>query len=406
MTISRREAMGWLAASASLWASRSAWAQQYDQGASDSVIKIGMPAPYSGPASSYGIIGKINEAYFKMRNDQGGINGRKVEFVTYDDQYNPARSTEVVRRMVEQDGVLAVYGNLGSAANAAVMRYMNMRKVPHIFLAVGAERFAEPEKSPWTMPFMPSYQDEGRTYAQHILKTHPSAKIAVLYQNDDFGKDLLQGLRDGLGDKAKDLLVATASFEVSDPTVDSQIISLHASGADVFVNFATARFAAQAIRKIWDIGWRPQQQYLTYVSAYVKMTLEPAGLEKSNGILAIAFFKDAIQQRWAGDAETQRFLAFMQQYAPNEDIHNSSAVYGYCVSQTMAHVLEQCGDVLTRDNVIKQAASLQNYRPEMLLPGIALNTSATNYWPIQSLQMVQFNGVEFEPVGDTVQLGA
>lgn len=392
-----------LAALAAGLVSTGALAQkQYDPGTSDTEIRIGMSMPYSGPVSSYGIIGKVNDAYFKMVNERGGINGRQVRFVSYDDQYNPAKATEVVRRMVEQDEVLAVYGNLGSAANAGLMRYMHAKKVPHILLGVGAERFSDPASFPWTMPFMPSYDAEGRLYAQNILKTKPDARIAVLYQNDDFGKDLLKGLKAGLGDKAKTMIVGEASFEISDPTVDSQIIKLQGSGANVFVNFATARFAAQAIRKVWDIGWRPDQQYLTYVSAYVKMTLEPAGLDKSKGIMAMAFFKDAVQPRWANDPATQEFLAFMKKYAPGEDVTNAASVYGYCVAQTMAHILKQSGDRLTRENVLKQAASLKDFRPGLLLPGLAMNTSPTDYWPFGALQLVQFNGKEFEPIGQSI----
>ena len=375
--------------------------KKYDTGASDTEIKIGMAMPYSGPVSSYGIVGKVNEAYFKMVNDKGGINGRKVTVISYDDQYSPPRTTEVVRKMVEQDEVLAVYGNLGSASNAAIMRYMNAKKVPHLLLGVGADRFNDPKAAPWTTPYMPSYEGEGALYARNIVKTLPGAKIAVLYQNDDMGKDLLKGLKKGLGDKAS-MIVAEASFEVADPTVDSQIIKLQASGADVFVNFATARFAAQAIRKVYDIGWRPKQQYLTYVSAYVKMTLEPAGLEKSKGIMAMAFFKDAVQPRWANDPATQQFLAFMKQYAPDQDINNAAAVYGYGVAQSMEHVLKAAGDDLTRANVLKQATGIKNLATGMLLPGITMNTSPTDYWPFSSLQLVQFNGKEFEPMGQSI----
>ena len=376
--------------------------KKYDAGASDTEIVIGMSMPYSGPASSYGIIGKVNEAYFKMINDGGGINGRNIRLISYDDQYNPAKAVEVVRRMVEQDEVLAVYGNLGSAANAGLMRYMNAKKVPHILLGVGAERFSDPEHFPWTMPFMPSYDAEGRLYAENILKTKPDARIAVLYQNDDFGKDLLKGLKAGLGDKAKTMLVSEASFEVSDPTVDSQIIKLQASGANVFVNFATSRFAAQAIRKVWNLGWRPDQQYLTYVSAYVKMTLEPAGLESSKGIMAMAFFKDAVQPRWANDPAAQNFLAFMKKYAPDENVNNAASVYAHCLAETMAHILRQSGDQLTRENVLRQAASLKDFKPGLLLPGLAMNTSSKDYWPFNALQLVQFNGREFEPIGKSI----
>ena len=402
MTSIFRSATLALGAAALVCAAGTALAQKkYDTGASDTEIKLGMAMPYSGPASSYGIVGKVNEAYFKMVNDKGGINGRKVKLISYDDQYTPPRTTEVVRKLVEQDEVLAVYGNLGSASNAAIMRYMNAKKVPHLLLGVGADRFNDPKGAPWTTPYMPSYEGEGALYAKNILKTLPGARIAVLYQNDDMGKDLLKGLKKGLGDKAS-MVVAEASFEMADPTVDSQIIKLQASGADVFVNFATARFAAQAIRKVYDIGWRPKQQYLTYVSAYVKMTLEPAGLDKSKGIMAMAFFKDAVQPRWAADPATQEFLAFMKKYAADQDIHNAAAVYGYGVAQSMEHVLKAAGDNLTRDNVLKQATSMQGLATGMLLPGITMTTSPTDYWPFNTLQLVQFNGKEFEPMGQSI----
>lgn len=393
-----------LGGAALLLGAGSALAQkQYDPGASDTEIRLGMSMPYSGPVSSYGIIGKVNEAYFRMVNERGGIHGRKVTLITYDDQYTPPKTTEVVRKLVEQDEVLAVYGNLGSASNAAIQRYMNARKVPHLFLGVGADRFNDPKAYPWTTPYMPSYEGEGALYARNILKTLPGAKIAVLYQNDDFGKDLLKGLKKGLGDKAS-MVVAEASFEVADPTVDSQIIKLQASGADVFVNFATARFAAQAIRKVYDIGWRPKQQYLTYVSAYVKMTLEPAGLEKSRDIMAMAFFKDAAQPRWADDPATQEYVAFMKKYAPGEDIGNAAGVYGYGVAQAMEAVLKAAGNDLTRANLLKQATSLKDLRTGMLLPGIALNNSNADYWPFSTLQLVKFNGREFEPMGQSISV--
>ena len=402
MTFIFRSATLALGAAALVCAASTALAQKkYDTGASDTEIKLGMAMPYSGPASSYGIVGKVNEAYFRMVNDKGGINGRKVKLISYDDQYTPPRTTEVVRKLVEQDEVLAVYGNLGSASNAAIMRYMNAKKVPHLLLGVGADRFNDPKGAPWTTPYMPSYEGEGALYAKNILKTLPGARIAVLYQNDDMGKDLLKGLKKGLGDKTS-MVVAEASFEMADPTVDSQIIKLQASGADVFVNFATARFAAQAIRKVYDIGWRPKQQYLTYVSAYVKMTLEPAGLDKSKGIMAMAFFKDAVQPRWAADPATQEFLAFMKKYAADQDIHNAAAVYGYGVAQSMEHVLKAAGDNLTRDNVLKQATSMQGLATGMLLPGITMTTSPTDYWPFNTLQLVQFNGKEFEPMGQSI----
>ncbi len=407
-TFTRRLALQRTAASLALGGfgglgARAALAQKkYDVGASDSEVRLGMTMPYSGPGSAYGILGKVNEAYFAMINERGGIQGRKIKLITYDDQYSPPRTAEAVRRLVEQDEVLAVYGNLGSAPNAAIQRYMNTKKVPQILLSVGADRFNDPQGSPWTMPFMPSYIAEGRLYGRNIAQTLPKAKVAVLYQNDDFGKDLLKGLKSALAEKGGASVVAEASYELSDPTVDSQIIRLQASGADVFVNFSSARAAAQAIRKVYDIGWRPTQQYLSYVAAYVKATLEPAGLDKSKGILAMAFFKDPVQPRWAQDPGTKDFLAFMKKYAPQEDVSNAMAVFGYNLAQSMESVLRSAGDDLTRANVMKQATSFKGLALPMLLPGITLNNSATDFFPFSTLQLVQFNGSEFEPVGKTI----
>lgn len=378
--------------------------KKYDVGASDTEIRLGMTMPYSGPGSAYGILGKVNEAYFAMINDRGGIGGRKVNLITYDDQYSPPRTAEAVRRLVEQDEVLAVYGNLGSAPNAAIQRYMNTKKVPQILLSVGADRFNDPQGSPWTMPFMPSYVAEGRLYGRNILQTLPKAKVAVLYQNDDFGKDLLKGLKSALAEKGGATVVAEASYELADPTVDSQIIRLQASGADVFVNFSSARTAAQAIRKVYDIGWRPAQQYLCYAAAYVKATLEPAGLDKSKGILAMAFFKDPVQPRWAQDPATKDFLAFMKKYAPQQDVNNAMAVFGYNLAQAMESVLRSAGDDLTHANVMKKATTFKGVALPMLLPGITLDNSPTDYFPFSTLQLVQFNGTEFEPVGKTISV--
>lgn len=383
----------------------SAYAQKkYDPGASDTEIKIGNASPYSGPVSAYGAIGKAITAYIKMVNDRGGVNGRKINFITYDDQYSPPKTIEVTRRLIEQDEVLALSGNIGTGPNLAIQRYVNTKKIPHLMVSVGTEKFNDPKNFPWTVPFNPSYESEGRFFAHSILKTMPDAKIAVLYQNDDFGKDLLKGLKIGLGDKAAKMIVGEVSYETSDPSVDSQIVQLKATGANVFMNFSLARAAAQAIRKVHDLGWRPDQQYLTYVSAYVKSTFEPAGLDKSVGVMSMRFFKDAGQARWDNDQETKDYKEFLKKYMPDEDINNSLAVYGYISGQALEYVLKKAGDNLTRDNLLKQATNMKDVRFPMLMPGIVVSNSSTDYFPINTMQMVRFNGKELEPVGDPTKL--
>ena len=378
--------------------------KKYDTGASDTEIRLGNSFPYSGPASSYGIIGKVFEAYFTMLNERGGINGRKVKVFSYDDQYTAARTVEVTRRLVEQDEVLAIVGTMGTGPNASIQRYLNAKKIPQLFLAAGAARFNDPRTYPWTMGFLPSYEAEGRAFAASILKENPGAKVAVLYQNDDFGKDLLKALKDGLGNKAAAMVVAEASYELADPTVDSQMVKLKASGADVFVNFSSARAASQAIRKAYDLGWRPRQQFLTLSSAYVKMTLEPAGLDKSMGVQSVGWFKDAVQERWTRDPATVEYRAFMRKYAPNEELANAAGVYAYIVAQLTESVLKNAGDNLTRENLLKQSVNLKDVRFGMMLPGVTLNNSTADYNPVSALQLVRFNGSEFEPVGDVVRV--
>jgi branched-chain amino acid transport system substrate-binding protein len=385
-------------------AASSAWSQnKYGPGVTDSEIKIGNTAPYSGPASAYGVYGKAIDAYLKMINERGGINGRKITFISYDDQFSPPRTVEVVRRLVEQDQVLAIFSLIGSASNSAINRYVNARKVPHLFLGVGGEKFNDPKNYPWTVPFNPAYEFEGRLYAANILKTNPGAKVAVLYQNDDMGKDLLKALKSGFGDKAKDVIAAEASFEIADPTVDSQVVQLKASGADVFVFFGTSRPAAQAIRKVYDLGWKPQR-YLTYPAAFVKSTFEPAGVEKSLGILSVGFTKDPAQPRWDQDAETKEYKEFLKKYLPEADVNDGVALNGYLQGQLIAHVLRSAGNDLTRENVLNQATHLKDVRLSMLLPGITLNNSPTNYYPFQTLQPMRFNGKELEPVGNLERL--
>ena len=373
--------------------------KKYDPGVSDKEIKIGNTNPYSGPASAYGTIGKSIAAYFKMVNDQGGINGRKVTFISYDDSYSPPKTVEMARKLVEQDEVLFVFQTLGTPSNTAIHQYMNMKKVPQMHVATGATKWNDPKGHPWTMGWQPSYQSEAKIYAAHLLKTKPNAKIAVLYQNDDYGKDYLKGLHDGLGAK-KSMIVKEVSYEVSDPTVDSQIVQLQASGADVFFNITTPKFAAMAIRKAYDIGWKPTQ-YLNNVSIGVKSVLEPAGLEKSVGLITLGYLKEPNDKQFQNDPAIVKWREFMKKYYPDGSLIDNSNVYGYTVAQTMVQVLKQCGDNLTRENVMKQAASLKNFDTGMSLPGIRINTGPKDFAPIEAVQLMRFDGkswIRFGPV--------
>ncbi len=375
--------------------------KKYDPGASDAEIRIGNTNPYSGPASAYGTIGKTIAAYFKMLDDQGGINGRKINFISYDDAYSPPKTVEMVRKLVEQDNVLFVFQTLGTPSNTAIHKYMNMKKVPQLHVATGASKWNDPKNFPWTMGWQPNYQTEARIYAKHILQTKPDVKIGVLYQNDDYGKDYLKGLRDGLGDKAAKMIVAEVSYEVSDPTVDSQIVQLQASGANVFFNVGTPKFAAQAIRKAYDIGWKPVQ-YLNNVSTSIGAVLTPAGLEKSVGIITTAYLKDYSDAQWANDPAVKRWESFMKKYYPAGDLNDVSNLYGYTVARTLEQVLKQCGDNLTRENVMKQAASMKGQYIDTLLPGITITTSDNDYAPIESVQMQRFNGKRWERFGEVM----
>ena len=375
--------------------------KKYDPGASDAEIRIGNTNPYSGPASAYGTIGKTIAAYFKMLDDQGGINGRKINFISYDDAYSPPKTVEMVRKLVEQDNVLFVFQTLGTPSNTAIHKYMNMKKVPQLHVATGASKWNDPKNFPWTMGWQPNYQTEARIYAKHILQTKPDVKIGVLYQNDDYGKDYLKGLKDGLGDKAAKAIVAEVSYEVSDPTVDSQIVQLQASGANVFFNVGTPKFAAQAIRKAYDIGWKPVQ-YLNNVSSSIGAVLTPAGLEKSVGIITTAYLKDYSDSQWANDPAVKRWESFMKKYYPTGDLNDSSNMYGYTVARTLEQVLKQCGDNLTRENVMKQAASMKGQYIDTLLPGITITTSDNDYAPIESVQMQRFNGKRWERFGEVM----
>lgn len=374
--------------------------KKYDPGASDKEIKIGNIMPYSGPASAYAAIGKAEAAYFRKINDEGGVNGRKINFISVDDGYSPPKAVEMARKLVEQDEVLLVFNPLGTPSNSAIHKYMNAKKVPQLFVATGASKWNDPKGFPWTMGWQPNYQTEAVIYAKHILQTKPNAKIAVLFQNDDYGKDYLKGFKDGLGDKVK-MIVAEVSYETSDPTVDSQIVQLQGSGADVFFNITTPKFAAQAVRKAYDIGWKPVQ-YLNNVSASIGSVLVPAGLEKSAGLITTQYLKDPLDNAWKNDAAMNDWKAFMAKYYPDGDLKDGSNVYGYTAAQGLVQVLKQCGDLLTRENVMKQAASLKDFSPSLALPGVKVNTSPTDFAPFQQMQMARFDGKEWVRYGDVM----
>jgi branched-chain amino acid transport system substrate-binding protein len=373
-------------------------ANQYDVGATDTRIKIGNIMPYSGPASAYGVIGHTEAAYFRKINDEGGINGRKIDFISYDDGYSPPKTVEQARKLVEDDQVLLIFNSLGTPTNTAIHQYMNEKKVPQLFVATGATKWNDPKHFPWTMGWQPSYQTEARIYAQYILKNKPNAKIGVLYQNDDYGKDYLKGLTDGLGEKAKAMIVSEQAYDVSEPTIDSEIVNLQASGADVFVDIATPKFAAQSIRKAAEIGWHPMF-FLNNVSASVGSVLKPAGLDHAQGIISAAYMKDATDPEWNNDKDMKEWNAFMDKYAPDADKSDASTAYAYAAARTMVQVLKQCGNDLTRANIMKQAASLKNFDPGLLLPGITINTSASNFAPIAQLQLTRFEGKTWQRFG-------
>jgi branched-chain amino acid transport system substrate-binding protein len=398
MQMNKRMLLASIAGAAMIVAGPALAQKKYGPGASDTEIKVGNLMPYSGPASAYGLIGKTIDAYFKKVNAEGGINGRKINFISYDDAYSPPKTVEQSRKLVESDEVLFIFQPLGTAANSSIMKYMNAKKVPQLFVATGATKFGDPKGFPWTMGWQPNYQSEGQIYAKYLLKEHPNAKIGVLYQNDDYGKDYLKGFKDGLGDKAKTMIVSEQPYEVSDPTVDSQIINLKSAGADVFFNVTTPKFAAQAIKKAQEIGWQPIH-LLNNVSNSVGSVLKPAGLDAAKGILSTAYLKDPTDATWDKDPGKKDWLAFMDKYFPDGDKTSSFTAYGYSVAQTVEMVLKQCGDDLTRENVMKQAASLKNVQLPMALPGVVLNTSPTDYFPFEQMQMQKFNGERWELFG-------
>ena len=375
--------------------------KKYGPGVSDTEIKIGNIMPYSGPASAYGVIGRTEAAYFKKINDAGGINGRKINFISYDDAYSPPKAVEQARKLVESDEVLLIFNSLGTPSNSAIHKYMNAKKVPQLFVATGATKWNDPKNFPWTMGWQPNYQSETQIYAKYLLKEKPDAKIGVLFQNDDYGKDYLKGLKDGLGAKASSMIVMEESYETSEPTIDNHIVKLKASGADVFVNITTPKFAAQAIKKAAEIGWTPTQ-FLNNVSASVGSVIKPAGYENAQNIISAAYVKDVTDPQWHDDAGMREFLAFMERDFPEGNKLDGSTVVGYGVAQTLVQVLKQCGDDLTRENVMKQAANLKSFRTEVLLPGISINTSPTDFAPISQLQLMRFKGEKWELFGDII----
>jgi branched-chain amino acid transport system substrate-binding protein len=401
MTVKQTIVTGLSAAGLLLSVALANGAGQYGPGASDSEIKIGNTMPYSGPASSYGIIGKAEAAYFDMINKQGGINGRKINFISRDDSYSPPKTVEQVRQLVEQDQVLLLFSTLGTPPNMAIHAYINENKVPHLFLATGADQWNDPKHFPWTMMWLPSYSIEAHIYANYILKNLPNAKIAVLYQNDDYGKDYLNGLRDGLGDKAAKMIVATQSYETTDPTVDSQIVALQGSGADLLFTVAIPKFAAQAIRKVYDIGWKPTH-FLNSVGNGVGTTMKSAGMEKGIGIISATYLKDPTDPQWQDTPEYKEWLAFMNDHNLSASIADAQSVVGYSYAQTMVAVLKACGDNLTRENVMKQAASIHDLKLPMLLPGVTLNTSPDDFDPVKQMQLMKFDGTTWRRFGDLI----
>ena len=375
--------------------------RRYDRGASDSEIKIGQTMPYSGASSAYSAIGRAEIAYFAMLNDQGGINGRKIRLLSLDDGYSPPKTVEQVRKLVEQEDVLLLFQTMGTATNTAIHKYVNDRKVPHLFLASGASAWADPEHFPWTMGWQPDLQTEGAIFARDILEHEPNARLALLYQNDDYGKDYRKGFRDALGERADKMILAEVTYESTDATIDSQVVSLQATGADTFFNVSSPKFVAQAIRRAYDIGWKPRQ-YLTSGSSSVAAVLQPAGLEKAIGVISAGYIKDPTDRQWQSEESYKDWLSWMRAYNPNADIADRFNVYGYSAAQTLVQVLQQCGDDLTRENVMREAANLHDLQLPMMLPGILINTGPTNFRPIRQMQLQRFDGERWVLFGGVV----
>jgi branched-chain amino acid transport system substrate-binding protein len=373
--------------------------KKYGPGVTDTEIKLGQTMPYSGPASAYSAIGKAELAYFEMINQRGGVNGRKMRLISLDDGYSPPKTVEQVRKLVEEEEVLAIFSPLGTPPNTAIHKYLNAKKVPQVLLHSSAIKWNDPANFPWTMAWAPNSHTETQIYGKYLLDKRPNAKVAALYQNDDYGKDLLKGLREALGARADQMIVATASYEVTDPTIDSQIVSLQASGADTYFNFATPKFAAQAIRKVYDIGWRPLQ-FVAFPASSVGAVLTPAGPEKAVGIITGGFVKDPADPRWKSDQAFQEWLAWMKRYYPDGDVTDQLNVWGYLTAQVMVQILIQCGDDLTRENLMRQATSLKNLELPMHLPGIRLNTSPTDYRLIRQMQLMRFDGKKWVLFGE------
>jgi branched-chain amino acid transport system substrate-binding protein len=376
--------------------------KKYDPGASDTEIKVGNIMPYSGPLSAYALIGRTEAAFFKMINDQGGVNGRRINFISYDDAFSPPKTVEQARKLVEDDEVLFIFQNLGTPTSNAIQKYLNGKKVPQLFVATGATKFGDYKNFPWTMGWQPTYQTEGRIYARYILDNLPQGKIGILYQNDDSGRDYLKGLKDGLGaDTAKRMIVAELPYDTTDPTIDSQIVAIKAAGADIFFDEASPKFAAMAIRKVAELGWKPTV-FLASVSNSVGSVLKPAGLDNSKGVLSSNYIKDPTDPAWKDDPAIKEWSAFMDKYFPEGDKTSSFSTYGYAVAQTLVQILKQCGDELTRDNVMKQAANLKDLDIGLLLPGIRINTGPADYYPIEQMQMSRFNGEHGELFGKPI----
>jgi branched-chain amino acid transport system substrate-binding protein len=375
--------------------------KKYDTGVTDTEIKIGNIMPYSGPASAYGVIGTTEAAYFKKINAEGGINGRKINFISYDDVYSPPKTVEQARKLVESDEVLFIFNPLGTPPNSAIQKYMNSKKVPQLFVATGATKWNDPKEFPWTMGWQPNYQSETQIYAKFILKEKPDAKIAVLYQNDDYGKDYLKGLKDGLGAKAASMIIIEESYETSEPTIDSHIVKLKSTNADVFVNITTPKFAAQAIKKNAEIGWKPLH-FLNNVSASIGSVITPAGKENAQGIISSNYLKDPTDPQWKTDAGMKAWHEFLDKYFPEANRTDASVMYAYTVTQGIVHVLKACGDNLTRENIMKQAASIKDLELGGLLPGIKVNTSATDFAPLAQLRLMRFKGDTWDLFGDII----
>jgi branched-chain amino acid transport system substrate-binding protein len=386
---------------AAIAANPAAAQKKYGPGVTDTEIKIGQTNPYSGPASAYASNGKTEAAYFAMINEQGGVNGRKINFISLDDGYSPPKTVEQVRKLVEQDEVLLVYAPLGTPSNSAIHQYMNAKKVPQLFVATGATKWGDPQHFPWTMGWQPNYQTEAKIYAKYLLANKPDARIGILYQNDDYGKDYLKGFKDGLGDKAAKMIVSEVTYEVTDATVDSQIVTLKGAGADVFFNITTPKFAAQAIRKAYDIDWHPLH-FLNNVSNSIGAVLQPAGPEKAVNIISTVYYKDATDAKWQNDPEYKDWIAFMKKYNKDSDPADNNTVLAYARAYTLVQVLKQCGDDLSRENVMKQAANLKNLRAPMLLPGIVINTSPTDFYPIEQMSLEKFDGKNWQLIGEVL----